>query len=87
MLGLVADPTGDQPLVVDKVPSPRGAEAVVEGLVDLAAELIEQAETASEGKVVAVGLGAPGLVDRSGTLRYGPNIPGVKDFAFAAVLG
>ena len=87
LLGLVADPTGDQPLVVDKVPSPHGAEAVVEGLVDLAAELIEQAETASEGEVVAVGLGAPGLVDRSGTLRYGPNIPGVEDFALSAVLG
>ncbi len=33
-----------------------------------------------------VGLGAPGLVDRTGTLRYGPNLPGVIDFDFATAL-
>ena len=45
---------------------------------------IEQAEAAAPGRrVTAVGLGAPGLVDRSGVLRYGANLPGVVDLALA----
>ncbi|CAN5399275.1 ROK family glucokinase [soil metagenome] len=82
LLGLVADPASAEPLVVDKVPAPVGADAVIDGLVGLATDLIER----SEGHVVALGLGAPGLVDRTGTLRYGPNIPGVIDLPFAEVL-
>ncbi len=88
VLGLVADPEGDEPLVVDKVPTASGGEAVVESLVELATDLIGRAEAEAGGaRVSAVGLGAPGLVDRSGTLRYGPNIPGVIDLPFAQVLG
>ncbi len=86
LLGLVADPAGDQPLVLDKVPAPRGTDAVVDGLVALATDLSDRAAAAGSGQVVAVGLGAPGLVDRTGTLRYGPNIAGVVDVPFAELL-
>lgn len=34
-----------------------------------------------------MGLGAPGLVDRAGTFRYGPNLPGVVGVALGAELG
>ena len=40
-----------------------------------------QRRASSAGEMSAIGLGAPGLVDRSGTLRYGPNLPGVVDVA------
>ena len=73
VLGLVVDASSDEPLVVRKVSTPTGEEAVVDALASLAAELI--AEVGAD-QVRAVGLGAPGLVDRSGTLRYGPNVAG-----------
>lgn len=85
-MGLVADPTEDQPLALDKVPAPRGTDAVVDGLVALATDLSDRAAAAGSGAVVAVGLGAPGLVDRTGTLRYGPNIAGVLEVPFAELL-
>lgn len=87
LLGLVVDPTGGGPLVVDKFATPSGPEAVVDAIVALGADLVRRAGEAGRGPVVAFGLGAPGLVDRSGTLRYGPNIPGVVDLPFARLLG
>ncbi len=86
LLGLVADPAGDQPVALSKVLAPRGPDAVVDGLVALATDLCERAAAAGDGTVVAVGLGAPGLVDRTGTLRYGPNIAGVVEVPFAQLL-
>ncbi len=86
LLGLVVDPAGGDPVVARKVATASGTDAVVDGLVGLASELIEQAQQGDD-RVVAVGLGAPGLVDRTGTLRYGPNIPGVVDLPLARVLG
>lgn len=86
LLGLVVDPTEGEPLVVDKVATPAGPDAVVDAIVALGSELVRRTEAAGRGPVVAYGLGAPGLIDRSGTLRYGPNIPGVVDLAFGPVL-
>lgn len=86
LLGLVVD-TGDAPpLVVDRVPTPSGPDAIVEAIVALGSDLAARAEEASGREVTAFGLGAPGLVDRSGTLRYGPNVPGVVDLSLASVL-
>ena len=48
--------------------------------------MVAQVRSGGVGAVSAVGLGAPGLVDRSGTLRYGPNLPGVIDADFASLL-
>ena len=87
LLGLVADPTDGEPLAVNKVPSPHGTDAVIEGLAAVATDLIEQInQSHPDDNVVAVGLGAPGLVDRSGTLRYGPNLPEVVNVPVAALL-
>jgi glucokinase len=84
LLGVVVDTERPgPPLLEERVPTPRGGEAIVDAIVDLAGRLCDQAE--GEG-VTAVGLGAPGLVDRSGTLRLGPNLPGVVDLDLAGVL-
>jgi glucokinase len=64
------------------VPTPRGADLVVEAIVEVAGKLRDQAGS----EVGAIGLGAPGLVDRSGTLRMGPNLPGVVDLELTRVL-
>ena len=92
LLGLVVEPSADVPLVVDRVPTPRGTDAVVDAIAELAQRLGEQAEqagrdaTGGSQSIAAFGLGAPGLVDRSGRLRYGPNLPGIIDVALAEVL-
>jgi glucokinase len=82
LLGVVVDTERHgPPLLEERVPTPRGGDAVVDAIVDLAGRLCAQA-----GDVTAVGLGAPGLVDRSGTLRMGPNLPGVVDLELAHLL-
>jgi glucokinase len=83
LLGVVVDTDQPgRPRLEEKVATPRGADAVVEVIVDLAEQLCDRAD----GEVAAVGLGAPGLVDRSGTLRFGPNLPGVVDLELASIL-
>lgn len=79
--GLIVDLDGTEPIVDDRRPSPDGLEALIETIVELAESMSSDAEQAVGGPVelVAVGLGAPGLVDRSGTFRFGPNLPGVID--------
>lgn len=49
--------------------------------------MAEEVLTSTGRAVRAVGLGAPGLVDRAGTFRYGPNLPGVVGVALGAQLG
>ena len=89
LLGLALDPAheGSQPVVERKVPTPSGTEAVLEALADLAVQLRDEAFDATGRDVRAVGLGAPGLVDRAGSFRYGPNLPGVVGVALGAELG
>ena len=79
-LGVVLDPASDDgPLLVQRVPTPRGADALIEALDGLAADLGKQARAHYGRGIGAVGLGAPGLVDRSGVFRFGANLPDVVD--------
>lgn len=88
ILGVVLDvDASDGPLLEAKVPTPEGTSGVGSALVEVAQGLCTRARDELGADVGAVGLGAPGLVDRTGTLRYGPNLPGVIDFDFANVLG
>ena len=41
---------------------------------------------AGSSAIAGIGLGVPGLVDRRGILRYGPNVPGVVDFDLPSAL-
>ena len=84
LLGVVVDTERPgPPLLEERVSTPRGGGAIVEAIVDLAGRLCDQAD--GDG-VTAVGAGRPGLVDRSGTLRMGPNLPGVVDLGLAELL-
>ena len=92
ILGRVLDP--DDPsraLAVLRVDTPRGGEAIVTGLAGVVASLQRDLVDRGLGAVDAVGVGAAGLVDRNGVVRFAPNLPGVVDLdvgvALAAVTG
>ncbi len=81
-LGVVVD--GDGAIVTEmRIPTPRGADAILAGLRDVAAELISRCPP---DQVVGVGIGAPGLVDASGVLRYAPNLAGIAELSLAEPL-
>src|SRR5258705_305414 len=61
--------------------APRGPEATVTVLGDVAGQLMGR-----HAEVAGVGIGAPGLVDDDGVLRYAPNLPGVAELPLAAPL-
>lgn len=65
-------------------PTPRGADAIVA----VVAEVLDALGSAVAPEVPdAVGVGIAGLVDRSGVLRFAPNLPGVVDLDLVAALG
>jgi len=74
-LGVALSSEGEV-LAEHRVPTPVGEDAVLDAIVAVADGLRQRVEG-----VVAVGVGAPGLVDRSGVLRFAPNLSGVRDFA------
>ncbi|QYG92764.1 ROK family protein [Iamia sp. SCSIO 61187] len=78
---------GSEAVVEGKVATPTGTDEVLEAIAGLVADLRQRAHEATGRDVRAVGLGAPGLVDRAGTFRYGPNLPGVVGVPLAAELG
>ena len=84
LLGVVMDPVTRDLVVVRKQARPAD---VVAGMASLVEELAAAAaEVDPTARVVAVGAGMPGLVDRSGVFRYGPNLKGVVDVGVAAAL-
>ncbi|HET9732800.1 MAG TPA: ROK family protein [Acidimicrobiales bacterium] len=70
LLGVVLGPDG----IADeaRVPTPRGADALIEAIVSLAVSL-------GAGEGGQLGVGIPGLVTRSGVVRFSANLPGVVD--------
>lgn len=58
-----------------RVPTPRGADAIENALVDLIATVERSIGTAS-----SVGLGVPGLITRDGVIVSSPNLPDVENF-------
>jgi glucokinase len=81
VLGVAMDPAGGDPVAEARVATPRGPDALVAALAGVVDEL-----RAAVGDVAAIGIGVPGLVGRDGTLRVGPNLPGVVDFPVVAAL-
>lgn len=82
VLGRLVDP--DDPLAElyeTRRSTPRGSDAVGGALLAVVEDLA-LAAGGGEG-LAAVGVGAAGLVDRQGVLRYGPNLPGCTDLAIA----
>ena len=68
-LGVVLDDDGNV-LHEARRPTPRGPDAVIDGLVEFAREL---------GEWDSIGIGVPGLVTRSGVLRAAPNLVSVAE--------
>ncbi len=63
----------------DRIPTPVGEVALFDALAEVA--------TAVGGtEALGVGVGVPGLVDRTGVLRFAPNLPGVFDLPIRAEL-
>ncbi len=69
-------------VVEERVPTPRGAE----NLINTVVEVVEALATNSGGRIAAVGVGAPGLVDREGVLRAAPNLVGVTELPIRDLL-
>src|SRR4051812_12696430 len=59
----------------DRVPTPSGGDAIVAAVAAVAATVIEQA-----GPVAGIGVGMPGLMEKSGVMRFAPNLPGVIEY-------
>jgi glucokinase len=81
ILAITVDEQGKRVGEPIRRPTPKGGEAILDAIV----ASIDEAR-ASVGSIGAVGVGIPGLVDRKGCLRVGPNLPGVIDVAFRADL-
>lgn len=76
-LAVVVDPSG---AVVERkrVPTPRGAAALEEVLVELV-----QSFGVPIDSWMNIGLGVPGLVSREGAIVSSPNLPGIENFPAA----
>lgn len=77
IFGVLLDAENGRVLAERKIVNPRTDAAAV---IDAFGELIGSLVTA-EHRLVGIGVGLAGLVDRAGVLRYGPNVPGIVDFA------
>lgn len=64
-----------------RLPTPTSGPGVVDVVVDVVDALV-----ARVGAPVAVGVGAPGLVDRGGVLRAAPNLPGGGELAIGPLV-
>ncbi len=68
-LGVVLD-EGGSVVKTHRLPTPRGEEAIVAAIAEMAEVL---------GPLPSMGVGAPGMVDVDGVLRFAPNLPGVAE--------
>ncbi|MFV0523972.1 MAG: ROK family protein [Acidimicrobiales bacterium] len=64
---------------VESAPTPPGAGALTETIASMAERLMARVGPVARAGV-GVGVGLPGLVDRAGVLRYGPNVPSIIDY-------
>lgn len=75
-LGVVLDASGDV-VVEHRMPTPKGPARIIDTLAELADRL---------GEFDTLGIGVPGLVTRTGTLRAAPNLVDINDFAAGPLL-
>ena len=69
-------------VVEERTPTPKGAE----NLCDTVAAVVEALAANAGAPIGAVGVGAPGLVDRNGVLRAAPNLIGVAEMPIRDML-
>ena len=79
VLGVAVDPADPATVVAERrVPTPEGGDGLVDVLLDVATSLTTD--------LAAIGVGVPGLVDRSGTLHIGAHLRQLRDVPLAALL-
>lgn len=76
-MGIVLDEDGTI-AAEERESTPDGAEAIVAAIESVVQRL--------DARGLPVGVGAPGLVDRNGVLRFAPNLPGVVDVPMGEML-
>jgi glucokinase len=87
MLTRVLDPDDPTRVVVEtRVDTPTGAAEVVAALAAAVDDVDRRLGELGRGAVQAVGVGAAGLVDRSGVMRHAPNLVGMDEFALGEAL-
>jgi glucokinase len=95
VLGLALDAT-DRIVAEARVPTPTGRDqrepdgaAVVTAIAEVVAQLDQAVGTAPEaaGDAPPVGVGAPGMLDRQGRLRFSPNLPQAHGVDWRLVVG
>jgi glucokinase len=87
LLTRVLDPGDPSRVVVEtRVDTPTGAAEVVVALAAAVDDADRRLGELGRGAVQAVGVGAAGLVDRSGVMRHAPNLVGMDEFALAEAL-
>ncbi len=69
-----------------RIDTPRGGDAILAALGEAVARLRADPAVVAAGGVAAVGIGAAGLVDLHGVLRFAPNLPTVIDLDIGPAL-
>ena len=64
--------SGRQLIDEQRVPTPRDSDELVMAIADLVRSL----DSGDGTTAVPVGVGAPGIVDQDGVVRFSPNLPG-----------
>lgn len=82
LLGVAVDANSHQILASDRVDTPATGAEILDAIETMTNTLAAEVGAGPE----AVGIGAAGLVDQFGVLRFGPNLPGVINLDFAAAL-
>jgi glucokinase len=82
VLAMALGPDGYEPIGECRVPTPDGADALVEVI---AASALDAAKDAG-APLGAVAVGVPGLVDAEGVMRFAANLPGVVELELRRLL-
>jgi glucokinase len=87
VLGVALGP-GNDTVAEARVPTPTGTRTIVGSHVAAAvADVVAQLDATLAGDTAAVGVGAPGMVDRQGRLCFAPNLPQAHGVDWTALIG
>lgn len=82
LLGVAVDPSTGQVVARHRALTPRGGAGILDSIELMVTELARLLPEPPAG----VGIGAAGLVDHRGVLRFGPNLPGVIDLDIVGIM-
>ncbi|MDZ7677099.1 MAG: ROK family protein [Acidimicrobiales bacterium] len=83
VFGVAVDPESAQVVATRRTSTPSSGAEIVSSIVQMVEELAGEAQR----PLGSVGIGAAGLVDARGVLRFAPNLPGVVDLDLAGAVG